>query len=316
MKPYPIEFRQKIIEVHKKEGVSIRKLAQRFCVAPSFIQKLLKQYKETGNINPRPQGGSPAPLLKEEQLIDLIEIIETHNDATLEELCDLLEKKVQVRVSRATMGRLTQKLNYSLKKKTLYAAEKESEKVQKERVEFWSKLRDIRVEDLIFIDESGVNLAMVRLYARALKGKRSRGKKPLNRGINISLISALSFKKVLASAYIYGAVDGATFEAFLVQKLIPNIWKNACVVMDNAKIHKGEMVRELIEEAGARLIYLPPYSPEFSPIENFWSKVKALLKNAAARSYKDLIDGIVNAMLQVTQKNIRNWFAHCCYCTS
>src|SRR4028119_1594715 len=117
MKPYPIDFRQKIIEVHKKEGISIRKLAERFCVAPSFIQKLLKQYKETGNINPRPQGGSPAPKLKEEQLIDLIEIIETHNDATLEELCDLLEKKVQVRVSRATMGRLTQKLNYSVKKK-------------------------------------------------------------------------------------------------------------------------------------------------------------------------------------------------------
>ncbi len=112
------------------------------------------------------------------------------------------------------MARLTQKLNYSLKKKTLYAAEKESEKVQKERFEFWSKLRDIRVEDLIFVDESGVNLAMVRLYARALKGKRTRGKKPLNRGRNVSLISALSFKEVLASAYIYGAVDGATLKLF------------------------------------------------------------------------------------------------------
>ena len=119
MKPHPIEFRQKIIEVHEKESLSIRKLAQRFCVAKSFIQKLLKQYKDTGNIQPQPQGGSPETKLNQEQLIDLVEIIETHNDATLEELCDLLEERVQVRVSRATMGRITQKLNYSVKKNSL-----------------------------------------------------------------------------------------------------------------------------------------------------------------------------------------------------
>ena len=119
MKPHPIEFRQKIIEVHGKESLSIRKLAQRFCVAKSFIQKLLKQYKDTGDIHPKPQGGSPETKLNQEQLIDLVEIIETHNDATLEELCDLLEERTQVRVSRATMGRITQKLNYSVKKNSL-----------------------------------------------------------------------------------------------------------------------------------------------------------------------------------------------------
>lgn len=213
------------------------------------------------------------------------------------------------------MGRLTQKLNYTVKK-TLYAAEKEKEKVQKQRVEFWSLLRNIRVEDLIFLDEAGVNLAMVRLYARALKGKRARGKKAQKRGQNISLISAMSVKEVLALEKIYGAVDGAAFEAFVRLKLVTKLWKNACVVMDNAKINYGEMVREIIEEAGARLIYLPPYSPEFSPIENFWSKIKALLRKTAARTYKDLIEAIVNAMLKVSKKDIHNWFTHCCYCTS
>lgn len=119
MKPHSIEFRQKIIAVYEKENISIRNLAQRFCVAKSFIQKLLKQYKETGDISPRPQGGSPKPKLKQEQLIELVEIIETNNEATLVELCDLLEAKVQVRVSRATMGRITQRLNYSVKKNAL-----------------------------------------------------------------------------------------------------------------------------------------------------------------------------------------------------
>ena len=127
MRPYPIEFRQKIIEVYEKEGISIRSLAQRFYVAKSFVQKLLKQYKETGDIHPYPQGGSPEPKLKEEQLVDLVEIIEANNDATLEELCDLLEEKVQVRVSRATMGRITQKLNYSVKKNSVRRRKNKSE---------------------------------------------------------------------------------------------------------------------------------------------------------------------------------------------
>lgn len=91
----------------------------RFGVAKSFIQKLLKQYRETGDINPQPQGGRTPAKLNEEQLMDLVEIIEAHNDATLEELCTLLEEKTQVRVSRATMGRITQKLNYSVKKTCL-----------------------------------------------------------------------------------------------------------------------------------------------------------------------------------------------------
>ena len=118
---------------------------------------------------------------------------------------------------------------------------------------------------------------MVRLYARALKGKRARGSKPQKRGKNISVIAALSVREVVASVNIYGAVDGVAFEAFILNKLIPKLWNNACIVMDNAKIHQEEMVREFLEKAGAKLLYLSPYSPEFSPIENFWSKVKSIL---------------------------------------
>jgi transposase len=116
MKPYPIEFRRKIISVYEQENISIRKLAQRFQVAKSFIQKLLKQYQQTGDLNPKPQGGSPPSLVQEEQLITLIEIIESNNDATLEELCDLFQEARGIKVSRATMGRITLQLNYSVKK--------------------------------------------------------------------------------------------------------------------------------------------------------------------------------------------------------
>ncbi len=316
MKSYSLDLKQKIIKVRQKEKLSIRKLAERFKVAKSFVQKILKQFEETGDVRAKKRGGSPPRKLNDEQVITLVEIIDENNDATLEEIGVLLEEKTNVKVSTTTIWNISKKFNYSFKKKTMYATEKTSDKVQQARVNYWQKIREIRPEDLIFIDESGVNLAMVRLYARALKGKRARGEKPQKRGKNISLIAALSLEKVIVSRNIYGAVDGITFEAFIVRDLVPLLWKDACVVMDNAKIHLGEMIRESIENVGAKLIYLSSYSPEFSPIENFWSKVKAILRKIQARTYQNLIDGIIEAMLQVTQKDIHNWFTHCCYCTS
>ena len=98
MKPYSIDLRKKIVEVWKKEKISLRKLAERFGVSKSFIQKLTKKYKETGEIRPLPQGGSPPTKLNSEQLVTLVEIMEKNNDATLEELCELLHTETGVRV--------------------------------------------------------------------------------------------------------------------------------------------------------------------------------------------------------------------------
>jgi transposase len=171
-------------------------------------------------------------------------------------------------------------------------------------------------KDLIFIDESGVNLALTRLFARAPKGQRAYGKRPQKRGKNVSLIGAISLNGVVTQINLIGTVDGLTFEAFIAQKLVPQLWAGACVVMDNCSIHKGKEIELLINQAGARLIYLPPYSPEFSPIENCWSKIKTLLRSLAARSYPDLAQAIEDAFKKVSLKDIRNWFTHCCYCTS
>ena len=171
-------------------------------------------------------------------------------------------------------------------------------------------------KDLIFIDESGVNLALTRLFARATKGQRAYGKRPQKRGKNVSLIGAISLSGVVTQINLIGTVDGLTFEAFIAQKLVPQLWVGACVVMDNCSIHKGKQIESLINQAGARLIYLPPYSPEFSPIENRVSKIKTFLRSLAARSYPDLAQAIEDAFKKVSLKDIRNWFTHCCYCTS
>ncbi|MEL6441425.1 MAG: transposase [Cyanobacteria bacterium J06621_8] len=112
---------------------------------------------------------------------------------------------------------------------------------------------------------------MTRSGARSAKDKRAYSPKPSKRGQNVSLIGALGFQGIIADYSLKGATDGVTFEAFISQKLVPKLWKGAYVVMDNCSVHLGDMVGELIENAGAKLIYLPPYSPDFSPIENCWS---------------------------------------------
>lgn len=169
---------------------------------------------------------------------------------------------------------------------------------------------------MVFLDEAGVNLALIRLYARAAKGQRARGTRPHQRGKNVSMIGAIALKGMIASINLLGSIDGLTFEAFVIQKLVPQLWKDAVVVWDNYSIHKGKEIEKALRAAGARLIYLPPYSPDFNPIENCWSKIKSILRSIGARNYQDLDSAISQAYSQVSRKDIHGWFSHSCYCIS
>jgi len=127
-------------------------------------------------------------------------------------------------------------------------------------VDFWSKIRNVPVKDLIFLDETGVNLALVRLYARAPRGQRARGTRPQKRGKHVSMIGALALSGIVASINLLGSTDKLTFEAFVLRKLVPNLWEGATVVWDNSSIHQGEEIEKAIAQAGATLIYLERYS--------------------------------------------------------
>jgi transposase len=171
-------------------------------------------------------------------------------------------------------------------------------------------------KDLIFIDEMGVHLALTRLFARAPKGQRAHGKRPSKRGKNVSLVGAIGLNGLIAQVSVLGSTDALTFEAFVAQKVVPKLWPGACVLMDNASIHQPEQLEALIRQAGATLIYLPPYSPDFSPIENCWSKIKSILRSIGARTYPALAEAIEEAFNKVSLSDIHHWFTHCCYCTS
>jgi transposase len=183
-------------------------------------------------------------------------------------------------------------------------------------VEYWHTIGNVKLKDLIFIDEAGANIAMTRRYARSEKGKRaSYAKAPVNRGKNVTMMGALSWTEgFIAPMTWQGGTDGLTFLTYVKQVLVPNLWEGACVVMDNFKSHHVEGVREAIEAVGAKLVYLSPYSPDFSPIENCWSKIKTSLRAQAARTYDALNEAISIAIDEISKKDIIGWFAHCCYC--
>ena len=161
--------------------------------------------------------------------------------------------------------------------------------MQQLRTEFWTTIGEVNLADLVFVDEAGVNIAMTRLYARSAKGSRAYGECPDQRGKNVTMVGALSLKGLIAALTFQGGTVNNAFYTFVTKVLVPNLWQGACVVMDNFRSHKVAAVQKAIEAAGATLVYLSPYSPDFNPIENCWSKVKEFLRSIAARSYEAML---------------------------
>ena len=124
----------------------------------------------------------------------------------------------------------------------------------------------VNVADLVFVDETGSNLAMTRRYARSLKGRRAYSDAPYQRGSNLTLIGAMALRGMIGEMTLPGATDGLAFKTYVRQGLVPNLWAGACVVMDNLPAHKVAGIREAIEAVGATVVYLSPYSPDFSPL--------------------------------------------------
>jgi len=165
-------------------------------------------------------------------------------------------------------------------------------------------------------DESGSNIALTPLYARAPRGQRAGGSVPRNRGKNTTLLASLSVQGIGASMLLAGATNAAAFEIYLEQILLPSLAPGQIVVMDNLSAHKGARVRHLIEERGCQLLFLPASSPDFSPIEETKSSIKAYLRRMGARTREALEEAIAQALATVTSQDARGWFGHCGYLPS
>lgn len=193
----------------------------------------------------------------------------------------------------------------------MYASEQETPRITQMRHEYRRWLYSIDPRNLVFVDESGVNLGMARLFGRAFRGERAIGHKPHNTGQNVTLLGALSLYGLFATMTVKGSSDTQVFHTYVTQVLIPQLWQGAIVVLDNLQVHKAASIRAAIEAAGARLVYLPPYSPDLSPIEPCWSKVKQFLRSYAARTYETLDQAMTDVTSYITDDDALGWFAHC-----
>jgi transposase len=166
---------------------------------------------------------------------------------------------------------------------------------------------------VIFLDESGALTNLVRAYGRSLRGTRQVGFAPQGHWKVMTAVAAVRLDGLTAPFTIDCPMDGEIFNVYVEQVLAPTLRGGDVVVMDNLSAHKRPQVKHAVEAAGAALLYLPPYSPDFNPIENMWSKVKEILRSLKARTAEALLDAIGVALRAVTAADAHGWFAHCGY---
>jgi transposase len=171
----------------------------------------------------------------------------------------------------------------------------------------------VDAERFVFVDECGAHTSLAPLYAWSRKGERARLKVPRNWGTNVTLLASITVGGVGPSLAVEGSTTREVFEAYLERALAPSLEPGQVVVMDNLTSHKGTRVRELVEQRGCELIYLPPYSPDFNPIEEAFAKVKALLRRFEARTREALVEAMGRALDAVTARDARGFFEHCGY---
>jgi putative transposase len=160
-------------------------------------------------------------------------------------------------------------------KKTRRSQQAQSDEAQQQRLDYWQQVSRLELHNLVFLDEMGVLLGLMHLMGRAPKGQRVYDIKPFYRGARVSVIGAIGASKVLALKVLDRSLTGEQFNQFLQADLVPQLWSGAVVVMDNLPAHKVQGVPQILEQVGAKALYLSPYSPEFNPIEHWWWELKA-----------------------------------------
>lgn len=174
-------------------------------------------------------------------------------------------------------------------------------------------MEDIDPRNIVVIDESGSDLSMTSDYARSEGGERAKAPKPHISGSKFSIIGAIGITCIVAAMYVQTAVDIEIFETFVRKLLNPKLGHGKYVVMDNVGFHKNDVIIKLIESTGARVVFLPPYSPDLSPIEKMWSKIKEILKRAKPRSNAEFHNSLFKALHEINEDDLHGWYDECGY---
>jgi transposase len=196
-----------------------------------------------------------------------------------------------------------------MEKKSAHAAEQDRPDILRRRWDWFEAQPDLAPERLVFIDETWASTKMARTHGRAPRGERLRSPIPHGHWKTTTFVAGLRVSGMVAPMVLDGPINGVAFQAYVDQVLVPELRPGDIVIMDNLGSHKGAGVRAAIEAAGAELLYLPTYSPEFNPIENAFAKLKAMLRKVAARTVEGLWNTIGRIIDTFTPDECANYFA-------
>ncbi|MGO9774140.1 MAG: IS630 family transposase [Roseiarcus sp.] len=307
---YSNDLRVRVIQV-VESGATARAAARQFVIGDSTAIRWAKRWRETGSIEAKTnKGQSRSPLKRHEEW--LLELVRQEPDLTLEEIRGRLLDERQHKAGLGSVWRFFDRHGISFKK-SVRAAEQDRPDVAAARAEWAKDQAELDPERLVFIDETGTSTNMARLRGRAPRGERLVGKVPYGHWKTTTFVAALRSTALTAPCVIDGPMNGNAFLAYVEQVLAPSLKPGDIVVLDNLSAHKVPGVRETIEAAGARLLYLPPYSPDFNPIEQLFAKLKTLLRKAAERSIDGLWNRIANLLDAFTSSECTNYFRNAGY---
>ncbi|MGH6914395.1 MAG: IS630 family transposase [Geminicoccales bacterium] len=293
-------------------GASRRAAARRFKVSASSAIRWVEWHAQTGQVGRRRRGGkSRSPL--EPHAAWLLALIEAEPDLTLAEIERRVGAGLGVRTSDSSLDRFFKRHRVSFKKKTLRAAEQDRPDVAEARARWKAGQAALDAKKLVFVDETGADTKMVRSRGRCRRGERLIGQAPWGHWKTTTFTAGLRCDSLIAPFVLDGPMDGQAFLAYVAKVLAPSLSAGDIVVIDNLPAHKVKGVREAIEAKGARLLYLPPYSPDLNPIEMLFAKLKAGLKRAAERTKDTLWDRIALLLDDFTPEECANYLAHSGY---
>lgn len=312
-RPLSTDLRARIVAAYERGEGTYQEIAERFGVGEASVSRLLRRRRERDDLAPEPHGGGNPPLIPEELMGALIDLVAEAPDRTVEELCDEWKKRHGVRPSRSSMTRSLGRAGITRKRKRFRPSEQQRPDVEEKRERFVKEAATKDPERLVFLDESGSNIAMATLYGRAPRGERVVDYKPANWGGNITMVAAITLDGPISHSTYDGAMNKERFIEFTVEELCPVLRPGDIVVMDNLRAHHAPEVREAIENVGAELWFLPPYSPDLNPIELMWSVVKEKLRRASLRVASAVKAAFVKALNSLDSDFFPAWFDHCGY---
>ncbi len=310
--PYSEDLRIRIVNAYCAGEGTYDQLARRFGVGRATVNRYLQRLNATGDIRPDDPGGGRVALIGVHNFSQFYAMLKNNPDCTVEDFCDIWRKTAGTKISRAAMLRALHRFGHSFKKKSFRASEQLTARVQSLRSEFASKVKDIPPERMVFLDESGSNVAMATARGWGHVGRRLERERPASRGKNITMAGAIRMTGPVVLKTMEGAMTSRRFVDW-AKILASRLGDGDVVLMDNLGAHHAPEARAALERHGVRVVYLTPYSPDLNPIEMVWSVVKSKLRRAARRTVARLKKSIVGIWASLRHREFSGLFASCGY---